>query len=372
MTRPIDPTTDGDAVGYLRHQAFLSSQNGRERALSDKCADYLRDMVKLVNKQIEYIRQLESDYAAKCDELRAMASVSKTQDVEQNQRTPSPSGEVCGSPDDRPELLGSRSVTPGHATSGVDPTQVAGAVPAGGFGPREREESSGGVGLAPKRGYSLSEGLPSRHQAGERDPRPSEACRCGRLGAVGYVPCPVHDRECASGGHRASKGVSQADYGLTCIESQSELDESAHVLGLTNSRRCPNEAPPSIAALKARLLLAEQEVRNRTDKAKPEGCNQPCAWFESGAARMVAYGETVRVLNSGDLSALDRMLEKARTDHRSETARPTIDEVRELILDKVAAITRSFSPDDPWIQAMLSVLEAIDEKWPSVTGSTGT
>jgi hypothetical protein len=306
MTRPIDPTTDGDAVGYLRHQAFLSSQNGRERALSDKCADYLRDMVKLVNKQIEYIRQLESDYAAKCDELRAMASVGEVESIVK----------------------------------------------------------------------TLSE-------VQFDEPRPSEACRCGRLGAVGYVPCPVHDRECASGGHRASKGVSQADYGLTCIESQSELDESAHVLGLTNSRRCPNEARlcgvylgdndgtcPQLTCIRGKGHGgAHDNVRGDPEiheGPRPDNPESDAAFWQDQCRQHDHMGYL-----RGRREMAAELARKALGDARPETAVPVIDQVREIILDKVAALTRSFSADDPWIQAMLCVLEAIDERWPPVTGGTG-
>jgi hypothetical protein len=65
---------------------------------------------------------------------------------------------------------------------------------------------------------------------------------------------------------------------------------------------------------------------------------------------------------------LARQIGALEKNPRPETAVPVIDQVREIIHDKVAALTRSFSPDDPWIQAMLSVLEAIDEKWPTPTG----
>jgi hypothetical protein len=42
----IDPTTDGDALGYLLLQASLSHPNGREEALIEKCAEYLRSVVR--------------------------------------------------------------------------------------------------------------------------------------------------------------------------------------------------------------------------------------------------------------------------------------------------------------------------------------
>lgn len=48
-TRPRDlhdPTSDGDAVGYLMQQAAaVGPQNSRERELSEKCAEYLRAVV---------------------------------------------------------------------------------------------------------------------------------------------------------------------------------------------------------------------------------------------------------------------------------------------------------------------------------------
>jgi hypothetical protein len=43
--KPQDPTTNGDAVGYLREQASFAEQNCREDALSDKCAEYLRAVI---------------------------------------------------------------------------------------------------------------------------------------------------------------------------------------------------------------------------------------------------------------------------------------------------------------------------------------
>jgi len=39
-----DPTTDGDAVGYLVFQAMQSTPNGREVSLIEKCAEYLRSL----------------------------------------------------------------------------------------------------------------------------------------------------------------------------------------------------------------------------------------------------------------------------------------------------------------------------------------
>jgi hypothetical protein len=44
MVDDRDPTTDGDAAGYLLHLASLSAWNGREEALAEKCAEYLRSL----------------------------------------------------------------------------------------------------------------------------------------------------------------------------------------------------------------------------------------------------------------------------------------------------------------------------------------
>lgn len=61
------------------------------------------------------------------------------------------------------------------------------------------------------------------------------------------------------------------------------------------------------------------ERASETDRAeKPEGCTQPCRWFATGAPVMSAHGETVRVLSTGDLNALERMLDEAEARGRAE------------------------------------------------------
>lgn len=60
-----DPAVGG-AVEYLREQAALSHQNGREGALSDKCAECLRECVKRAKHAREMARLLlELEWAAR-------------------------------------------------------------------------------------------------------------------------------------------------------------------------------------------------------------------------------------------------------------------------------------------------------------------
>ena len=59
-----DPTTSKDAVGYVVAQAMHGSPNGREAALIDKCADYLRGSVSDLAEAAALLRELEWDGGA--------------------------------------------------------------------------------------------------------------------------------------------------------------------------------------------------------------------------------------------------------------------------------------------------------------------
>lgn len=60
-----DPTANNDAVGYLLHLASMSAWNGREEALAQKCAEYLRGVVAELEEARAVLREVEwaSHYA---------------------------------------------------------------------------------------------------------------------------------------------------------------------------------------------------------------------------------------------------------------------------------------------------------------------